>query len=376
LGLTALPSNGRLRLRRSGIDVVTGGVSRRNAPLVRWTKVKLLSVKQYIKISGAARMEFKFDLGLFGGVFAVPNAIADEHIKIAGAAHLKVLLYCLRHSGQSLTAGEISRATGVAESEVEPALEFWQQRGLSNPPANAAPASDTAQSAQSSDKTADALLNADYDFPPTEIAELLENDKNIAYLFKRAEDLYGRTLRPHENNALSVIVAEVGIKPEVALTLLEYCFTIGKTSAHYLKNVAKDWYKQNIDSFETATAHAQELKEFRDIENEFTRLLEIKAIPDARKPLFKKWMTDFSFTPEIIYAAYQESLEGTGKLTYNYMDKVLTGWHQNGVGAKNPNKPKITKSTTKSKTQDSASPSSFDLDELDKQIMEEYKGFK
>jgi DnaD/phage-associated family protein len=248
-------------------------------------------------------MEFKFDLGLFGGVFAVPNSIADEHIKIATAAHLKVLLYCLRHAGTALSAGEISRATGVAPDDVTTSLEFWRQRvAASGLPENPTFSESVAESEKKAEiKKANALLSADYEFSPKEISDVIRDDPNAKYLFERAEDLYGRPLRHNENKALTVILQEVGIKPEVALMLLEYCFTVEKTTPNYIKTVAKDWFKQGIDSFEKADTHIKQLMETK----------EEKAAKKSR-----------------------------------------------------------------AKTQDSATPSSFDLDELDKQIMEEYKGLK
>jgi DnaD/phage-associated family protein len=250
-------------------------------------------------------VEFKFDLGVFGGVFAVPNAIADEHIKIATANHLKVLLYCLRHSGAALTAGEISRATGVAPDDVPTALDFWRQRIGEAAPTAAPPessATPAAESPRTQLRAATALLNADYDFSPKEIADVIKNDKDAAYLFERAEDLYGRPLKPNEQKALTVIITEVGIAPAVALALLEYCFTVGKTNASYIKTVAKDWFRQGIDTFEKANSHIKLLQD-------------PQAVKDAKKAEARRSKTKDTATPssfdldeydEIVMAKYKK----------------------------------------------------------------------
>ncbi len=49
-------------------------------------------------------MSFSINLGNWNSVFAVPSAVVDEHIKLAGSAQLKVLLWVLRHAGEEFSA--------------------------------------------------------------------------------------------------------------------------------------------------------------------------------------------------------------------------------------------------------------------------------
>jgi len=315
-------------------------------------------------------MEYSFNLGMFNGVFAVPDSIVDKYIKIATGDSLKVLLYCLRHSGQGLSAGEISRATGVPSGNVTSSLEFWQQQA-----AFTDASAETTDSAALLDKLnklntkkATALLERDYDFSPKEISDTIKGSDDIEYLFKRGEELYGRPLKHNEQKALAVIIEDVGMKPEVALMLMEYCFSIAKTTPSYIKKTAKNWIEQGIDSILLAEAEIKRLKEYYSAEGELKRLLKVKDIPESRKPLLRKWMYEYNQSNEIIYAAYQKALEKTGKLEYTYMDRILTGLHETGTSGLSQSKPDGKKVQDKP----SAAPS-FSLDELDRQIMEEYK---
>jgi DnaD/phage-associated family protein len=333
-------------------------------------------------------MDIKFELGVFGGVFAVPNCIADEHIKICTAAHLKVMLYCLRHSGQDLSVGEVSRATGIASDDVTSAFEFWRQRlGFSAIHNTAIPADEASGIAVSAvgepaevlvlpfaSKTK--LLESDYEFSPKEITALIEDDSDIAYLFRRAEDLYGRPLKTNELKALTVSVAEVGIKPEVALVMLEYCFTVDKTSPYYIKTTAKDWVGCGIDDFKSAQAYSEHLIECTKVESEFVRRTQIQKLPDSQRAKLNKWSFDYKFSIDVIYDAYQITLEKTGKLEYKYLDKILTTWNKYGIGAEAPEKERYSNtrnfSVQKNKAQDTESPATFDLNELERQILGQY----
>jgi len=298
-------------------------------------------------------MEYNFNLGIFGGVFAVPHCVVDEYIKIATGDNLKVLLYCLRHAGQELSVGEISRATGIPPDNVTTSLEFWRQRQTTSEDVNAG--------APPPVKSSPALIERDYDFSPKEISDTIKSSKDVDYLFKRCEELYGRPLKHNEQKALAVIIEEYGMKPEVALMLMEYCFSIDKNTTFYIKKTAKNWIEQGINSVVSAESEIKHLKEFYSAEGELKRLLNVREIPESRKPLFKKWLFEQRHSNETIYSAYQKALEKTGKLEYTYMDKILTGLIEG------TNKPAV------SNVRATMSLPSFDLDELDKQIMEEYK---
>jgi DnaD/phage-associated family protein len=208
-------------------------------------------------------MEYNINLGMWGGVFAVPDSIVDEYIKLATGENLKILLYCLRYSGQGLSAGEISRATGVAPDNVTSSFDFWKQRGLfsDSPPPVTAESFTAEETPTMPDKTKLVMLERDYSFSPKEISDIIKDNKDVQYIFEHCEKLYGRSLKHAEHKALSVIIEEIGMKPSVTLMLIEYCFSVDKTTTRYIKAVAKDWVEQDINSVEAAEAHIRLIKE-------------------------------------------------------------------------------------------------------------------
>ena len=61
-------------------------------------------------------MEYKMNLGSWNSVFAVPGDIVDKHLRLAGAAQLKVILWTLRHAGEEFTiAGTEKKSGGPGE---------------------------------------------------------------------------------------------------------------------------------------------------------------------------------------------------------------------------------------------------------------------
>jgi DnaD/phage-associated family protein len=316
-------------------------------------------------------MEYRIDFGIYNGIFAVPTSIADEHIKAATGDNLKVLLYCLRHSGIGLSVGQISHATGAAPDNVTSSLEFWQQRGLFNLHTDVFTPTAGANHAA-------AALGCDYEYSAGEIADVINGSKDVAYFFERCEEIYGRLLKPNEQKAFAVIIEEYGMKPAVALMLVGYCVSVGKAHTRYIKTTALNWIDEGINTVALAEAHMEKMRVYNDKETELRTMLSVHRIPDSKKPLFKKWLYDFKFTPEIIYDAYQIALEKTGKTEYTYMDKILADWNKHGISSKadrlahsQANRKKFDKPGRLGESE-GESPS-FDLEAFNRKVMEKYK---
>ena len=58
-------------------------------------------------------MNYNINPLAFTGIFAVPNCVVDDNIRLASALQLKTLLYMLRHSTEgSVSLAELSKAIG------------------------------------------------------------------------------------------------------------------------------------------------------------------------------------------------------------------------------------------------------------------------
>ncbi|MFQ8601441.1 MAG: helicase DnaB, partial [Oscillospiraceae bacterium] len=75
-------------------------------------------------------MGYSIHLGAWNSVFAVPSCVVDEHIRLAGAASLKVLLYLLRNAGNPIDAAQISSALALSEADIQDALNYWVEARL------------------------------------------------------------------------------------------------------------------------------------------------------------------------------------------------------------------------------------------------------
>lgn len=316
-------------------------------------------------------MGYKLTLGVWRSVFAVPSCVVDDHLKIAGGDHIKVLLCMLRNADKNLSLSEISAASGVTPDTAEEALIFWEERGvIENNGGVIIPKQGKAEntdilSAADSKTVARAKLTSDIQFPPREIARTVNGDDAFRCLCSTFERLAGRPTKHSERNTLMVITDEIGLPSEVALMLVEYCFSMDKATPAYMKSVALDWVECGIDNIVKAEERITVLSVRSTLEGKLrSKFRMTSAFSKKQKEIIAGW-AESGISEELIDEAYEKTLNATGKLSFPYMDSILRSWISKGItepGQIADDKPvQIT------------AESSFDIDALEQSSYERYR---
>ena len=267
------------------------------------------------------------------GMFAVPNSVADEHLKLAGALQLKALLWILRRGGAVDGLEAVAHWLGKPEGDLVDALQFWIDRGII--------AIDNAQCAMrnAENEREDAPVKpAPPPLPPvrptaTQVLTRTDEDGDLRGLFREADKILGRTIGYEGQCMLLMLHDTYGLPPDVIAMLLHYCAEIGKTNNGYIEAVGRDWGQREIDTIEEAGAQIAGLKQNLSLWDELRRRAGLHAPrPTAAQcEHLRRWSGELGFGIDMVYAAYEEMAERTGKLSFSYMNKVLEGWHAAGV---------------------------------------------
>ncbi|MCH5199425.1 MAG: DnaD domain protein [Oscillospiraceae bacterium] len=290
-------------------------------------------------------MKYEINLGIWNGIFCVPNAVADDCLKLARGNDLKVLLYLLRNAGAEFDVKEIAEYLSITEEQVEESASFWKQRGIIDfnesgelVPSKAKMSSNVKKTTNkaSSDSVLDSVrkieLDRTPDFTPKEIASTVRGNEKADYLFKHCEMLYGRPLKHNEQRTLMIILEDACLPVEVAMVLIDYCFSVNKATPAYMRAVALDWVDTGIITIDKAEEKAAELKNLDNAIIRFKKMFEVtSAFSKQQKECIDKWVNVFGFSDEMVNEAYQITLNATGKLAFQYMNKILEGWHANGI---------------------------------------------
>ena len=275
------------------------------------------------------------------GMFAVPNSVADEHLKLAKELHLKVLLWLLRHDGEAEGLGALAQWLGKPEGDLVDALQFWidrkiisinnEQLTMSNENERAVQSPQVIQKPPAPPPLPPIL-------PPVrptagQILARLEEDPNLRELYRAAEEVLGRTIGYEGHCMLLQLHDTHGLPAEVIYMLLRCCADAGKTNNGYIEAMGRDWGQREIDTIEKADEQIALLKESRSLWGELRRLSGIHAPRPtaAQTEYLRRWHRELSYGIDMIFAAYEEMANHTGKLSFSYMNKILEGWHAQGI---------------------------------------------
>lgn len=301
-------------------------------------------------------MEYRLDMGMWNQVFAVPCALVDRHLKLAGKEQLQVLLWALRNAGQAFSPQGMAQALGLSEEGALEALEYWTDRGLlaenrgqlqpvpqpESTPApmavQAVPAPEPPPASPPSPAAQPVAQPAASALPPKkrivrgdslQLAARMEESEGVRFLMQEAEGILGRTLSPAMASLLLSITDDYGLPPEVTVMLLQYAREMGKTGTAYIDTVARDWAESEVFSLEAAEKKLQELSIRRQAWDKVCRALNLDKRPPSKKEeaLSACWVGEWGFSEEMLAAAYERCTNNTGRFSMAYINRVLESWH-------------------------------------------------
>ena len=327
-------------------------------------------------------MSYSVNPSVFKSIFAVPSDIVDKHIRLANEHQLKVLLWILRNSPDNPNIDAMCAALKINKDDASDYLQYWVLTGVlildGKAPAQEPAIKETkiVSETKPEEKTEEIKIAPS---KPTsaEIATRIDESPDIGHLFNEAQVKLGKTIGYDGQCTLLLLHDHYGLPTEVLFMLIEYCVSVGKTNYSYIEAVGKDWGNREIDTLEKAAEQIAALNSVNQIWREFAANAGLSNPRPTIKqiPYLRKWSFEMKFSNEMIILAYEEMVNHTGKLSFNYIDKIMTTWFNEGY--KTPAdvekgyaaKAATSKSTKKAKETDSGRTASYDLDEFEERSL-------
>ncbi len=298
-------------------------------------------------------MNYKINPLAFTGIFAVPTAVVDDNLRLASALQLKTLLYMLRYANDgNITLSDISKATGYDEADIDDALIFWAERGLllkgdatptppvavpvqqAAPVAPVTPAATVAPVTQTPVQSVKKVEEIPVTKPSHEqVAARLQESEQLRLLFAEAQNILGKTVGYDGQSTLIMMHDSYGLPVEVILMAIEYNKNKGKTGFAAISKTGREWSELEIDSIEAAIEYIEQHTVVDEAWSKLRSMTEIsnKNPTQKQKRFLTAWIKEYGFDTDMIYFAYEEAIDNTGKVSFEYMDKVLSSWYKNSV---------------------------------------------
>lgn len=289
-------------------------------------------------------MNFEINPVSYRKVIAVPSVIVDENIRLASNVQLKVILYFLAHADEELNAQKIAEALFFQKEDVEDALIFWCERGVLNRKDSAfiQPKDEvitiTAEPLAAEERIEPKSEKKVSDIPISrpsheQVAKRLEECREFCDLFAEAQASLGKTIGYDGQSVLIMMHDSYGLPFEVILMAVEYAVSQKKTGFSSIAKIGRIWHENEIDTLEGAMEYIEEHNVINETWNKLRSLTDIanRTPTEKQRRYLVAWIKEYGYNADIIYYAYEESIDNTGKMSMPYMDKIIRTWHENGV---------------------------------------------
>ncbi len=284
-------------------------------------------------------MSYSVNPTAFKSIFAVPADIVDKHIRLANEHQLKVLLWILRNSPDNPDIDAMCSALKINRDDAVDYLQYWIVTGVLLED-GVLPEMHQTAAPKISEVNPVAPVKKEHEYVVThtkpssaEIAQRIEESPEIGHLINEAQVKLGKTIGYDGQCTLLMLHDHYGLLPEVLFMLIEYCSSIGKTNYSYIEAVGKDWGTREIDTLEKAAEQITALKKANILWRDFAKQAGINTPrpTTTQSSYLRKWSDELKFSNEMIFLAYEEMANHTGKLNFKYIDKVLTSWYEAGI---------------------------------------------
>lgn len=323
-------------------------------------------------------MNYSVNTSMFKSIFAVPTDIVDKHIRLANEHQLKVLLWILRNSPDNPDLDEMCKALKMNPGDVQDYLQYWVLTGVlktdnSEPVQTSFPEPEKVKAEKSvvkapepakvSEKTEILIPSKPSSM---EIAERIEESPEIGHLFNEAQLKLGKTIGYDGQCTLLLLHDHYGLPTDVLFMLIDYCVSIGKTNYSYIQAVGKDWGTREIDTLDKAAEQISVLRKTNTVWREFAKNAGIVTPRPTMKQAehLRKWTEELKFSTDMILLAYEEMADHTGKMNFNYIDKILLNWHSKGFKTPEDVENAAEEQKDRKPTKNSGMAASYDLDEF------------
>lgn len=343
--------------------------------------------------------DYNIDFGLWGRIFPVPCAIADQHLKFCTGDQLKVLLLALREGTSPVNLNQIAKRLGMAPEKAVDCLDYWREAGLFSQAQTPLPQPGSTPAAPDPPKTTGAeapspmplreertvgeqkivTLHSRGKLTPSQQNQLIREDPEIPQLLETLQEVLSRPLTPYETEGFLYLYSGLRLSSSYLLLAAQYSREQGKDSIRQIERLVTSWVEKGIDTYDDAEAEIKRLARRQSNEGKIRELFGIRDrnLSAKEKDYIEHWFTDLRYGEEIIKLAYDRTVDNTGKAAFPYLNRILNRWQEKGVRTPEEAVAEMesgSKAQRGKPDQQTAAPeSSFDLSEI-RRLMEENSG--
>lgn len=303
---------------------------------------------------------------------SISGNAAEKLIRRGDGSAALLYIYMLKSKG-NLSIPEAQNALGFTEQQVYDAMGSLRAMGMIS----------GGGGTERKDSPPDTEELPDY--TAEEITREMDSQSDFSMLSQEVQRCLGKPLTSNDLKILLGLYQHLQMPSEVILLLISCCieehqdkYGTGKfPTMRGVERVAYIWARTGVLTLEEAMRYLKKRSVQKSAAGEISRVLQLKndTLTETQKKYIYRWL-DMGFRAEEVARGYDRTLVNTGELKWNYLDKILTNWHEKGLHTIEEIEEKDGKSSRgKAKSGQKAAAIKPDRGEIDrkKRIIEELK---
>lgn len=313
----------------------------------------------------------------------------NKYLPQANPTHVMVYIYALGlcYSNTPSDNASIADALDILESDVIKAWKYWVKTGLislgedgtvtflsthSEPAVEEKKADEPTRSVPSKTPKVEKIAPpVRRDISMDEITAKMGMDKTFSDTLKMAQLIWQKPLTQSEIKALYSFLEWYSFSYEVLLMLLEYCAAEEKTkNIKYMEAVAESWANDGITTVKMAEKVLRKKEKERSMLKKCSQMFSLgRAFSEKEVQYISDWANNMGMSEAMIKEAYARTTINTGKLSFQYMNKILSSWDKEGIKTLAALKESESARKVSQKPQPKTS-SNYDFDEIERLELE------
>lgn len=245
---------------------------------------------------------------------------------------------------KGISDSDIAAAAGVSQARAKSAIALWVAEGVIEECAEATV----------KEEFADRLRPCELmETPAKEVAESIR-DEGLSELIEECAVLLKKpALTTEEVKCIVGLADQYSLTPDYILTLAAHLAAKNHLTAPTLRDRAIALSSKGISTTEDLEIYLKDKEQESSNEYEMRRIIGVwkRTFSAGEQAMIRKWFDTFAYSPVIISEAYDICVMNTGDLSFAYMDKILSSWHE--TGCKTLEECKALRSISKSETKSS-----------------------
>ena len=261
----------------------------------------------------------------------IPDIFFSEYLSEANGDFIKVYLYMLFLSkyDKDIKINDLSKKLVLPVKTIQDAVKYWEDQGLITKK-NTGYIINNIQEIELhklyKPKTA---LSAD------QLQKSAENQKR-AKAIEFINNKYFSGLMPTTwYPEIELWFKKYNFDEEVMIALFGYCFDKSALHKNYVQTVAEAWNQNNIKTFNDLDVYYEKQEKLKVIAKTISKKLGLsRGLTQYEYAYIEKWNIDYGYGLDVIEIALKKTTSKANP-NFDYLDKLLTDWHDRGF--KTPN---------------------------------------